>query len=126
MFKGCDYMKKVLIGILSIYYLFIFILCLESLISSGSGRNFGTLWLVPAFAAVLVHIVFFFKKSQSFKFGITIAICDVLFFISPCLIFGFSIMADIYAVIMWIVPLICSVILGIFIIEEKKQTDEKQ
>ena len=120
-----DNMKKVLIAILSIYYLFIFILCLESLISIGLAKNFGILWLVPAIVAVLIHVIFFFKKPNSFKFGITIAICDCLFFISPFFMFGFSILVDIYSFLMWVIPLICSVLLGIFIIKEKRQIDKK-
>ncbi len=118
-------MKKVLIAILSIYYLFIFILCLESLISIGIARNFGILWLLPAIAALLLHAVFLFKKTNSFKFGLGITICDVLFFVSPFLMFGFSILVDIYAFLMWVIPLICSVILGVFIIREKKKMDKK-
>ena len=118
-------MKKVLIGILSIYYLFIFILCLESLISIGTAKNFGILWIVPAFIAVLLHVIFFFKKSNSFKFGIVIAIYDIFFFVSPFLIFGFPMLVNIHAFLMWVIPLICSVILGVFIIQAKNKTDKK-
>ena len=39
--------------------------------------------------------------------------------------FGFSILVDIYAFLMWVIPLICSVILGVFIIREKKKMDKK-
>ena len=63
-------MKKVLIAILSIYYLFIFILCLESLISIGIARNFGMLWLLPSIAALLLHAVFCSKKLIRLNSGL--------------------------------------------------------
>ena len=112
-------MKKILIAVLSIYYLLNLILCFGSL---STPRNFGILFIVPATFAFIVHVVLLFIKRNSFYFTIIIAICDVLYFASPFLIFGlFSI--DIFLLLMWIIPLIISAFLCIFIIREKKKTD---
>lgn len=117
-------MKKVITALLSIDHLLIFVLCLKSLISTGIVKNFSILWIVPAIVAFFLHSVILFKKNFSFIFEISIAIFDVLFFAAPFLIFGFLLPVDISVILMWIVPLICSVIWGVLIILKKKKTDK--
>ena len=114
-------MKKVLNVILSVFYLFVFILCLQSL---GVVRNFGILWLVPAFLMVVFHIYFLFKKVLSFCFQIGVVICDIIFFASPFLIFGELILGSVLGTLIWIVLLICSIWLSVLIVLEHKKNKE--
>ena len=109
-------MKKILSAILALFYLFIFILCVQSL---GEPRNFGALWVWPAFFMILFHIVILFKKSVTLDFRTLVAILDCLFCALPFLLFGTAFLGSVISII-FAVPFICAVLSFIFIRSEKK------
>lgn len=110
-------MKKILTAILSIFYLIFFIL---SLLSLNATRGFGSIVIVPAFLMALLHIVFLFNK-KSYSLGFFIVICNIIFFLLPLLFFGA--LMPINMILMQLIPLICSVLLGVCVLLEKRKDE---
>lgn len=110
-------MKKILTVILSIFYLLIFVLCLLSLTAT---RGFGDFFIIPAILMLLLHIVFLFNK-KSYSLVFFIVICNIIFFLLPLLFFGA--LMPVNMILMQLIPLICSVLLGVCVLLEKRKDE---
>ena len=108
-------MRRIISAVLSVFYLWLFISCVISLISFGFIRNFAVLWVLPAIFLFFSHIFISLKKTSSIIFEIIIAIFDFLFGIFLLVIFGKIVFATPSVFIGFAIPLIASILSGIFI-----------
>lgn len=102
-------MKKILSAIPTVYYLLIFALSLESLISLGIARNLAIFFIVPTFVMLVLNLVFLFKKVTSTDFEGVIAVLNTLIFTLLFIVFGVLSWTNIFVFIVVLIPLVASV-----------------
>lgn len=114
-------MRRIVSTVLAVFYLWILVSCVRSFISLGFVRNFGIIWVLPAIVLFVCHIIILSKRKSSVIFGAIVAVCDFWFGISPFAILGMLAFSPPKMFIGFAIPIIGSILSGIFIIIKSKK-----